>query len=96
MKLGVAGMLVSGLLLGYSGLSRVRHLMVFLRESGVVLFVFTIRLQLGPGFYNSVKQDGPVPTWCISDSIVGHRNSLVMGLGKWFEALADDLFRDDD
>jgi putative transport protein len=58
MKLGVAGMLFSGLLLGHFGLSLDPHLMAFLKEFGLVLFVFTVGLQLGPGFVNSLKNDG--------------------------------------
>ena len=58
MKLGVAGMLFSGLLLGHFGLSLDPHLMAFLKEFGLVLFVFTVGLQLGPGFFNSLKNDG--------------------------------------
>jgi len=58
MKLGVAGMLFSGLLLGHFGLSLDPHLLAFLKEFGLVLFVFTVGLQLGPGFFNSMKKDG--------------------------------------
>jgi putative transport protein len=58
MKLGVAGMLFSGLLLGHFGLSLDPQLMAFLKEFGLVLFVFTVGLQLGPGFFNSLKSDG--------------------------------------
>ena len=58
MKLGVAGMLFSGLLLGHFGLSLDPHLMAFLKEFGLVLFVFTVGLQLGPGFFNSLKSEG--------------------------------------
>ena len=58
MKLGVAGMLFSGLLLGHCGLRLDAHLMAFLKEFGLVLFVFTVGLQLGPGFFNSIKNDG--------------------------------------
>jgi putative transport protein len=58
MKLGVAGMLFSGLLLGHFGLSLDPQLMMFLKEFGLVLFVFTVGLQLGPGFVNSMKSDG--------------------------------------
>lgn len=58
MKLGVAGMLFSGLLLGHLGLSLDPHLLAFLKEFGLVLFVFTVGLQLGPGFFNSLKSDG--------------------------------------
>jgi AspT/YidE/YbjL antiporter-like protein len=58
MKLGVAGMLFSGLLLGHFGFKLDPHLMAFLKEFGLVLFVFTVGLQLGPGFFNSMKNDG--------------------------------------
>jgi putative transport protein len=58
MKLGVAGMLFSGLLLGHFGLGLDPQLMAFLKEFGLVLFVFTVGLQLGPGFVNSLKSDG--------------------------------------
>ncbi len=57
-KLGVAGMLFSGLLLGHLGLTLEPHLMSFLKEFGLALFVFTVGLQLGPGFFNSLKKDG--------------------------------------
>ncbi len=57
-KLGVAGMLFSGLLLGHFGLTLDPHLMAFLKEFGLALFVFTVGLQLGPGFFNSLKKDG--------------------------------------
>lgn len=58
MKLGVAGMLFSGLLLGHFGFTLDPHLMAFLKEFGLVLFVFTVGLQLGPGFFNSLKNEG--------------------------------------
>jgi putative transport protein len=58
MKLGVAGMLFSGLLMGHLGLRLEPELLAFLKEFGLVLFVFTVGLQLGPGFFNSLKQDG--------------------------------------
>lgn len=57
-KLGVAGMLFSGLLLGHFGLTLEPHLLSFLKEFGLALFVFTVGLQLGPGFFNSMKKDG--------------------------------------
>jgi len=32
--------------------------MAFLKDFGLALFVFTVGLQLGPGFFNSLKKDG--------------------------------------
>lgn len=55
MKLGVAGMLFSGLLMGHLGLRLEPELLAFLKEFGLVLFVFTVGLQLGPGFFNSLS-----------------------------------------
>lgn len=57
-KLGVAGMLFSGLLLGHFGMTLEKELLSFLKEFGLALFVFTVGLQLGPGFFNSLKKDG--------------------------------------
>ena len=57
-KLGVAGMLFSGLFLGHFGLKLEPALMAFLKDFGLALFVFTVGLQLGPGFFNSLKKDG--------------------------------------
>lgn len=57
-KLGVAGMLFSGLLMGHLGLSLDPHLLSFLKEFGLALFVFTVGLQLGPGFFSSLKKEG--------------------------------------
>jgi putative transport protein len=58
MKLGVAGMLFSGLWMGHLGLKLEPELLAFLKEFGLVLFVVTVGLQLGPGFFNSLKKDG--------------------------------------
>ncbi len=58
MKLGVAGMLFSGLLLGHFGMTLEPALLAFLKEFGLVLFVFTVGLQLGPGFFSSLRADG--------------------------------------
>jgi putative transport protein len=57
-KLGVTGILFSGLLMGHFGATLDPHVMSFLKEFGLALFVFMIGLQMGPGFFNSLKQDG--------------------------------------
>jgi putative transport protein len=58
LKLGVAGMLFSGIILGHVGFRLEQELLAFLKEFGLVLFVFTVGIQLGPGFFNSLKKDG--------------------------------------
>ncbi len=57
-KLGIAGVLFSGLAFGHFGFTIDGHIMHFLREFGLILFVYAIGLQVGPGFVNSFLQNG--------------------------------------
>jgi putative transport protein len=58
LRFGVAGVLFSGLLFGHFGFRIDQHLLEFLREFGLILFVFTIGLQVGPSFLSSLKKQG--------------------------------------
>jgi len=56
--LGTAGVLFAGILFGHYG-ERIDHTILdFVKEFGLVLFVFTIGLQLGPGFFAALRQQG--------------------------------------
>jgi putative transport protein len=57
-SLGVAGVLFSGLICAHFGLVVNPHVLEFTRELGLVFFVFTIGLQLGPGFFASLRKQG--------------------------------------
>ncbi len=57
-SLGVAGVLFSGLLFGHFGITIDHEILDFAREFGLILFVYTIGLQVGPGFFSSFKRDG--------------------------------------
>lgn len=59
-SLGVAGVLFAGLLLGHLGLHPPAELLHFTRDFGLVLFVFMIGLQVGPGFIDGLRRDGLV------------------------------------
>jgi len=59
-SLGVAGVLFAGLLLGHLGLHPPAELLHFTRDLGLVLFVFMIGLQVGPGFIDGLRRDGLV------------------------------------
>ncbi|HEX2855338.1 MAG TPA: putative transporter [Opitutaceae bacterium] len=56
--LGVAGVLFAGLISSHFGLTVNHHVLEFVRELGLVFFVFTIGLQLGPGFFASLRRQG--------------------------------------
>lgn len=57
-ELGIAGVLFSGLVFGHFGNQIDAEVMVFLREFGLILFVYAIGLEVGPGFINSLLRFG--------------------------------------
>lgn len=57
-SLGVAGVLFSGILFGHFDVTIVPETAEFVREFGLILFVYTIGMQVGPGFFASLKKDG--------------------------------------
>ncbi|MBN8247183.1 MAG: putative transporter [Verrucomicrobia bacterium] len=57
-RLGSAGVLFVGLLAGHLGFQVDPTLRQFLQEFGLVLFVYTIGLQMGPGFFTSLRRQG--------------------------------------
>lgn len=57
-NLGIAGVLFSGILFGHFGITVNSEVLEFLREFGLILFVYTIGMQVGPGFFSSLKREG--------------------------------------
>jgi putative transport protein len=57
-RLGVGGVLFSGLALGHYGLALNHEVLEFAREFGLILFVYTIGMQVGPGFADSLRRRG--------------------------------------
>jgi putative transport protein len=57
-NLGIAGVLFSGILFGHFGVTVNQEVLEFLREFGLILFVYTIGMQVGPGFFSSLKREG--------------------------------------
>jgi putative transport protein len=56
--LGTAGVLFAGILTGYFAKPVDHATLEFVKEFGLILFVFTIGLQLGPGFLAALRQQG--------------------------------------
>jgi putative transport protein len=57
-SLGVTFVLFVGILVGHLGFSANPELMHFMREFGLILFIYSIGLQVGPGFFSSFKKGG--------------------------------------
>lgn len=56
--LGIAGVLFSGLAFGHFGLTIEPEILEFAREFGLILFVFTIGMNVGPGFFAAFRKQG--------------------------------------
>ena len=57
-SLGVTFVLFAGIVAGHIGFTGPMPILTFLQEFGLVLFVFMIGLQVGPGFFESFGTDG--------------------------------------
>ncbi len=57
-SLGVTFVLFTGILMGHFGFTGDTHILHFIREFGLILFVFCIGLQVGPSFFSSFKKGG--------------------------------------
>ena len=51
-SLGVTFVLFMGILMGHFGFTAETHILHFLRDFGLILFVFCIGLQVGPSFFS--------------------------------------------
>ncbi len=58
LSLGTAGVLFAGIAAGHFGIQIEESIRDFVKEFGLILFVFTIGLQLGPGFFASLRREG--------------------------------------
>ena len=57
-SLGSTWILFMGILLGHLGLGIHPVMLSFIKDFGLILFVFAIGLQVGPGFFHSFRKDG--------------------------------------
>ncbi len=57
-SLGVTWVLFAGIFAGHIGFTADAGLLTFLQDFGLILFVFCIGLQVGPGFFESFRKGG--------------------------------------
>lgn len=57
-SLGVAFVFFAGIVAGHFGLSIDADMLVFAQNFGLVLFVYALGLQVGPGFFSSMRHGG--------------------------------------
>lgn len=57
-SLGVTFVLFAGIVAGHIGFTATVNILSFIQDFGLILFVFCIGLQVGPGFFESFKKGG--------------------------------------
>ncbi|MCQ2250909.1 MAG: putative transporter [Bacteroidales bacterium] len=57
-SLGATFILFVGIILGHFGMGMDDNLVHFLRDFGLILFIFAIGMKVGPGFFSSFKEGG--------------------------------------
>lgn len=57
-SLGVTFVLFVGIIMGHFGYEVNDQVLKFIREFGLIIFIFAIGLQVGPGFFSSFKEGG--------------------------------------
>jgi len=78
--LGTAAVLFAGILVGHSGKPVDHTTLDFVKEFGLILFVFTIGLQLGPGFFAALRREG-LRLNALAAGVVLLGTALAVGLG---------------
>lgn len=79
-KLGTSGVLFAAIVAGHFGKPIARETLEFIKEFGLILFVFCIGLQLGPGFFASFRRTG-LRLNALATAIVALGALLIVGLG---------------
>lgn len=57
-SLGITWILFVGIIFSHYGMRMDAHALHFLKEFGLILFVYSVGLQVGPGFFSSFKKGG--------------------------------------
>ena len=57
-SLGITWILFAGIAFSHFGLTIDAHLLHFIKEFGLILFVYSVGLQVGPSFFSSFKKGG--------------------------------------
>ena len=75
-SLGVTFVLFAGIVAGHIGFTAPTDILTFVQDFGLILFVFMIGLQVGPGFFESFREGGVKLNLLAASTIV--LNVLVM------------------
>ncbi len=89
-SLGTAFIFFVGIIAGHFGLSIDHNMLVYIESFGLALFVFALGLQVGPGFFSSLRSDGiRLVTPAIMVLIVG--TVMAIGMSYLFNISIADM-----
>lgn len=57
-NIGITGVLFAGIILSYTGIKLNEEILHFIREFGLVLFIYAVGIQVGQGFFSSFRKNG--------------------------------------
>jgi len=88
---GIAGVLFAGILAAYLQIGINEGIIDFIKDFGLILFVYSIGLQVGPGFFASLRRQGMVIN-LLAAAVVGggfargvlRRGAVVLGVVRRF------------
>lgn len=87
-SLGVTFVLFVGIVMGHFGYVVNSELLKFIREFGLILFIFAIGLQVGPGFFSSFKKGGVTLNML---AVTGIILNVVIVLGVYYFGNINDI-----
>ena len=87
-SLGVTFVLFVGILMGHFGYEVDGNILKFVREFGLILFIFAIGLQVGPGFFSSFKKGGVKLNLL---AVLAIALNVLIVLGLYFFGNIDDI-----
>lgn len=87
-SLGVTFVLFVGIVMGHFGYKVDEHLLKFIREFGLIIFIFAIGLQVGPGFFSSFKKGGITLNGL---AVLGIVLNVLIVLGIYFFGNVNDI-----
>jgi putative transport protein len=80
-SLGIGGILFAGLIFGHFKFVINEEVLGFIRDFGLILFVYSIGIQVGPGFFASLRREGlPLNIMAASVVILGVLMTILLHL----------------
>jgi putative transport protein len=89
--LGVAGVLFAGLIYSHFWGKPEKETLEFVREFGLILFVYTIGVQVGPGFLASLRRNGMKLNLMAAGIVLSRLYPLPIRVLGWLAARRRDI-----